>query len=192
MTAGRSRPRRLELDERREQLVRVGTELFAARAYDEISIDDIAAAAGISKGLLYHYFPSKREFYVGTVRAAGEELQRLTRKPDPREALDAYLDYVEHHAQGYATLSRGAIGSDAEVRAIVEATRAAFTDRVLGELNAAGPVMRHAVRGWIGFVEAASLEWLDRRDVGRDTLRELLIGALDCAAGAAQRVQESA
>ena len=59
---------RLEVDERRAQLMKLGIELFAARAYDEVSIDELSRMAGISKGLLYHYFPTKRDFYVATVQ----------------------------------------------------------------------------------------------------------------------------
>ena len=71
-TAKRSR---LTVDERREQLVRLGVDIFSERPYDEVSIDEIAAAAGISKGLLYHYFPSKRDFYVAVVRHGAAQLR---------------------------------------------------------------------------------------------------------------------
>src|SRR5580704_2781341 len=69
---------RLEVDARRAQLVRLGIDLFAARAYDEVSIDELARAAGVSKGLLYHYFPTKRDFYIATVREASRQLLELT------------------------------------------------------------------------------------------------------------------
>ncbi len=59
---------RLDVEERRKQLVALGNELFSKRTYDEVSIDELARAAGISKGLLYHYFPTKRDFYIATVR----------------------------------------------------------------------------------------------------------------------------
>ena len=95
---------------------------FARHAYDELSIDDIAQAAGISKGLLYHYFSSKREFYAATVRSAAELLLLRT---DPGEgadpeallvALDAYLSFAEEHASAYVALMRSGVGHDAEVR----------------------------------------------------------------------------
>src|SRR5687768_17791719 len=84
---------RLETDERRKQLVELGLEWFGAKAYDEVSIDDIAEAAGISKGLLYHYFPTKRAFYTACVgEAAAQLLDAITSaaKPeaDPLERLD--------------------------------------------------------------------------------------------------------
>lgn len=178
---------RLDLDSRRRQLVDVGLSLFSERAYDEISIDDIAEAAGISKGLLYHYFPSKRDFYVGTVRVAADDLRAVTAR-DPslspvdglRAGLEAYLEYVETHALGFSTLMRGGVGSDPEVAAIVDETREAMAARTLDGMPDAVPqtaATHLLVRGWIGLVEAASLEWLARRDPPRDEVRDLLISA---------------
>src|ERR1700761_1882537 len=99
---------RLEVDARRAQLLRLGIDLFAARAYDEVSIDELARSAGVSKGLLYHYFPTKRDFYIATVQEASKQLLELTETPDTmppldrlRASLDAYLDYVDAHAQAY-------------------------------------------------------------------------------------------
>jgi AcrR family transcriptional regulator len=192
-----ARRARLTTDARREQLVALGGEIFSERPFDEVSIDDIAAAAGISKGLLYHYFPSKRDFYVAVVRHSADEMQAIT-DPDPglpplerlSAALDRYLEYVETHARGYATVLRAGIGSDAEVAAIVEEVRASMAGRILGDLPAVGaaqPAVRVAVRGWVGFAEAASLEWLERREVTRDELRDLLIRALTGAVEAAAR-----
>ena len=190
-----ARRARLTTDARREQLVALGGEIFSERPFDEVSIDDIAAAAGISKGLLYHYFPSKRDFYVAVVRQAADEMQAVTETDpglEPLErlsaGLDHYLEYVETHARGFATVLRAGIGSDPEVAAIVEDVRAAMAGRILDDLPIEGeapPGVRIAVRGWVGFAEAASLEWVERREVTRDELRELLIKALTGAVGAA-------
>jgi AcrR family transcriptional regulator len=190
-----ARRARLSTDARREQLVALGGEIFSERPFDEVSIDDIAAAAGISKGLLYHYFPSKRDFYVAVVRHSADEMQLVTETdPDlpPLErlsaGLDRYLEYVETHARGYATVLRAGIGSDAEVAAIVEQVRATMARRILDDLPLDGPpppAVRVAVRGWVGFAEAASLEWVERREVSREELRELLIKALTGTVGAA-------
>jgi len=65
---------RLSVEERREQLLRLGQELFSQRAFAEISVDEIADAAKISKGLLYHYFPSKRDLYLACVERASTAL----------------------------------------------------------------------------------------------------------------------
>ncbi|MEO5770206.1 MAG: helix-turn-helix domain-containing protein, partial [Polyangia bacterium] len=69
-------PRRVRLptDERRTLLLELGIRLFSTHSYEDISVDDVAVAAGMSKGLLYHYFKGKREFYVETIRAASLRL----------------------------------------------------------------------------------------------------------------------
>jgi AcrR family transcriptional regulator len=191
-----ARRARLSTDARREQLVALGVEMFSERPFDDVSIDDIAAAAGISKGLLYHYFPSKRDFYVAVVRHSADEMQAIT-ETDPdlepierlADGLDRYLEYVATHARGFATVLRAGIGSDPEVAAIVEGVRAAMARRILDDVasdHEPSPGIRIAVRGWVGFAEAASLEWLERgRELTRDELRELLIRALTGAVAAA-------
>src|SRR4051794_30180663 len=177
-----NRRRRLS-DERREELLRAGVELFGTRSFDDVSIDEIAATVGISRGLLYHYFPSKRDFYVAGLRRAADDLLAAVgpaaRAPlDDRlvVGLDAYLDYVEGHARGFVSLMRGGIGSDAEVRAIVDGVRESLASGVLeglAEAGVEGPTLRLAVRGWIGFVEAVSLEWIERGEPSRDEVAEL-------------------
>lgn len=178
---GRERAR-LQVDERRAQLVELGLRLFSERSYDELSVDDIARAAGISKGLLYHYFPSKRDYYVETVRAAA---QLLLDRADPSEqaepeallaGLDAYLAFVEEHASAFIALMRSGVGQDAEVAGVVESTRARFAARIAARLglDSPGPLLRIALRGWIGACEGASLDWLEHRDLPRDALRDHL------------------
>lgn len=186
---------RLEVEERRRRLIEIGGELFSKRSFDGVSIDEIADAAGISKGLLYHYFPSKRHFYVATIRTAAERLVAsavggdAAASVDPlRAGIDAYLAYVEEHEQGYVMLMQGGIGSDAEVRAIVDATRDRFVGRIIGGVERP-PALALAVRGWIGFVEGATLEWLETRAVDRGTLRELLAGSLAAAIEQAERLE---
>jgi AcrR family transcriptional regulator len=176
------------VDERRKQLVALGLDLFGGRSYDEVSIDELAAAAGISKGLLYHYFPTKKDFYVATVREAARQLVDRTHQPaqgDPvtrlRAGLDAYLDYVVAHQKPYVALLRSGVGVDKEVARVVDETRAELCDRLLEGTPVDGddPLVRLALRGWLGFVEAATLDWLDgKRKVPREKLRELLAQAL--------------
>jgi len=184
---------RLQVDERRSQLIELGLQLFGERSFDELSIDDIARAASISKGLLYHYFPSKRDYYLEVVRAAAGQLVERTSaagvdaSPEALQGgLDAYLDFVEQNARSFVALMRGA-GSDPEVVQIVETTRRSIADRILLLLgqDPPAPLLRTALRGWIGLVEAASLDWLERRDLPREQLRalcaQLLIAALTAA-----------
>lgn len=185
---------RLSVDERREQLIALGEELFSARPFDEISIDDIAARAHISKGLLYHYFGSKRDFYVEVVSAGVRTLRAVTAVPDTvpepertERSLDAYLAYVEAHAAGYEQLMGSGGGADPEIAAIIDGARREFAARVLVGLRRTGtdwgtgdapPLLRSAVRGWVGMVEAASLDWVGHRDVPRATLCRFLLLAL--------------
>src|SRR5207253_2394425 len=107
MMAARTR-NRLGNDERRAQLLEVGLELFSTRPYDGVPINEVAARAGVSRGLLYHYFPTKRDFYVDIVRAAIADAYEFS-EPDPnlpplerlRASVDAWLDYVESNAAGF-------------------------------------------------------------------------------------------
>jgi AcrR family transcriptional regulator len=178
---------RLEVDERRAQLLAVGMEVFSTRSYDDVSIDELARAAGISKGLLYHYFPTKRDFYVATVREGASQLLDLTVAVDattPLERLnagmDAYLDYVDRHGTAYVALMRGGVGSDPEVARIVDRTRETFCARLVEgvPIDAPSPLVKAALRGWVGFVEAMSLDWVERRTIGRQELRDVVIGVL--------------
>lgn len=182
---------RLETDERRKQLVELGLERFGVKAYDEVSIDDIAAAAGISKGLLYHYFPTKRAFYTACVgEAAAQLLEAIysAAKPDadPMDQLDgaitAYLDYVEAHARAYANLMISGVSVDEECRAIVDETRAKLIEELLsgmGESVSLTPALKIALRGWVGFAETATLAWAEERSpVSTRKMRELLKTAL--------------
>jgi AcrR family transcriptional regulator len=174
---------RLDVDARRRQLMELGRALFGSRPYDEVSIDEVARTAGISKGLLYHYFPTKRDFYVATVREAATQLLDCTKTPvmmDPldrlRTGLDAFLDYVANHGPAYETLLRSGIGADAEVARIVDETREAFAARLIANLEVRGDFVRLALRGWVGFVEATALGWIGARDrVSRDAVRDMLI-----------------
>lgn len=175
---------RMEVDARRQQLIRRGLELFATRAYDEVSIDDLARGLGISKGLLYHYFPTKRDFYAAVIEAAANEILERT-QPDVSLApldrlasgLKAYLEYVEQRADAYVALMRGGIGSDREVAHILEKTRMQLVTRILNAMGATSPIprLRILLRAWIGFVEAASLDWLAQRDMPRDDLVAMLV-----------------
>jgi len=173
----------METDERRAQLLALGLSVFSSRAYDEVAMEDVARAAGISKGLVYHYFPTKRHYYVAVLREAARQLLAET-EPDAsappeerlRRGLSAYLAFVEKHARAYGALMRGGVGVDKQVSAVIEKTRAAFVERFFSapELRAiVTPKLRLAVRGWIGFVEATALEWLESRELGRDELLDL-------------------
>src|SRR3954469_22490193 len=129
--------RRLDVDERRAQLLALGERLFTTHAYGELSMAAIAREAGISKALLYHYFPSKQAYFAATLQAAADDLRERT-EPDPSlppaeqlmGSLDAYLGWIEEHREAYVKLLRTA-GEVAEVRELVEAVRTRTAARIL-------------------------------------------------------------
>jgi AcrR family transcriptional regulator len=188
---------RMPVDVRREQLLDAGVALFAQRPWDEVSIDEIAAAGGVSRGLLYHYFSGKREFYVATVERA---VARLREEADPdlslrpteqlRTGLERFFASIEEQADAHAVV-RGAAAADDEVMRIVERDRASFAERVLAGMPGAGggsPLALATARAWIGAVETAALDWLDRRDVPREQLVTVLAEALLASMFAAARL----
>jgi AcrR family transcriptional regulator len=185
--APRKRRIRLDNDERRAQLLALARKAFSDRSYDDVSIDDLAREAKISKGLLYHYFPTKRDLYVAGLNEIAEELVlRCTAIPGNlppiervRTGLDAYLDHISQHARAYVSLMRGGIGSDPEVSTVVEGVRKRLTDNFLEQTPFAAMLVgdvrfQTAVRGWIGFVEGATIDWCANQRMPREDLRELL------------------
>ncbi len=196
-------------EERREQLLRSGTALLMRRPHDEVSIEEIAEAAGVSKGLLYHYFPTKKDFVLAALERGQKQLaEELRPEPDlePQAqldaSLDAFLNYVEDHASAYTTIFRGA-GGDPDVVAALDAGRAEQMENLLEALadwkdspidTERSPALETAVQGWLFFVDGAVLRWLENGGLDREQMRALLRSALGgalwaaAAAGAEGRV----
>ena len=186
---------RLDVDERRRQLLEAGAQAFTERSYDEVSMSEVAKAAGISKGLLYHYFPSKRDFFTATLAAAATELAGVT-EPDPSlppveqlaKSLDAYLAWIDENAAGYRRFLESA--GSADVRSVIDEVRERTVVRIAAGVSVGEPrpALRVAVRAWIWGMDGAILDWLDRRHLRRDQLRELLVATFVGAVGAAKHV----
>jgi AcrR family transcriptional regulator len=178
---------RLDVDERRRRLLELGKHLFTRHTYAELSMAAIAREAGISKALLYHYFPSKQAYFVATLEQQAAQLAQLIAvDPDlpPAEqmlrALDSFLGWVEDNADGYAKLLEGAT-THAEVRQLVDQVRATTAERILAGLSPDAPPsapLRAAVNGWLWFMDGAITDWLAHRDIDRDQLLGLLLGTL--------------
>ncbi|MET9804103.1 TetR/AcrR family transcriptional regulator [Streptomyces sp. NPDC006368] len=164
--------RRLSVGERRTQLLGVALSLFAHRAPEEVSLDDVAEAAGVSRPLVYRYFPGgKQELYEAALRSAADELELCFAEPPvgpPTErltrVLDRYLAFVDGHDAGFsALLQGGSVAETSRTTAIVDEVRRAAAEQILLHLGVPhpGPRLRMMVRTWIAAVEAASLIWLD-------------------------------
>ena len=185
---------RLGVDERRRLLLELGADLFTRHTYDELSMAKIAREAGISKALLYHYFPSKEAYFLATLEEKANELQQRT-EPDPdlppfeqlSASLDAYLGWIEENAGSYDKMIRNA-GAAPEVRALLDRVRTATAKRILAGLSPSGPpspTLRTAIRGWLGFMDGACLDWVNHKDLDREVLHGLLVATLVAAVLAA-------
>lgn len=180
---------RLSPEARRAQLIELGVDMLATRRLDELSVELIASTAGISRGLLFHYFSSKQEFHLEVARAAAQEMIART-EPDvslaPVEALRgsirAFVDYVSENPDNYTALVRGAVGGDTEMRSIFDDTRTTLarrTVRMIAELGIElSPRADLAVHGWVAFVEECVMRWIDTPSVDRDALEEMLTDSL--------------
>jgi AcrR family transcriptional regulator len=173
---------RLHVDERRRRLLEHGADVFARHSYDELSMAGIARAAGVSKALLYHYFPSKQAYFGAVLAEGAAELASVVdADAPPAEQLDAFLAWIEQRGDAYAKLVRGAAP---EVRDLTEAVRAATAQRILDRLPGEPTARRRtAVRAWLWFMDGAILDWVEHRDLDRGELRELLLRALEGALG---------
>jgi AcrR family transcriptional regulator len=187
---------RLSPEERRSQLLDLGVRLLATRSLDELSIDVLAEEAGISRGLLYHYFGNKHAFHEAVVRRACDDLIAQTAPPPGGEPLGrmlvsvtAYLDYVVANYEGYLSLVKGAAGGNETLRRICDEARFVLTDRIFledaeGELISDTPTNRLIVRGWAAMTEELALTWAapghTRADpeVSRDDLLAIIAGSL--------------
>ena len=186
--------RRLSTEERREQLLSVGARLFSESPYDDVWIEQVAEIAGVSRGLLYHYFPTKRDFFAAVVERESKRMLRMTAavpgvpvRDQLAAGLDTFLEYVEAHAHGFRAFHRADAAGDQAVRKVYRQSLAAQERQILAalaadpEIGGAGEEqleLRIAVRGWLAFTTAVCLEWLRGADLSREQVRDLCARAL--------------
>ncbi|WP_327699340.1 TetR/AcrR family transcriptional regulator [Streptomyces sp. NBC_00459] len=191
---GQRTRRRLSTGERREQLLSVGARLFSESPYDDVWIEQVAEIAEVSRGLLYHYFPTKRDFFAAVVERESERMLRMTvavpgvpARQQLDANLDAFLAYVEEHAHGYRAFHRADASGDQAVRKVYQRALAAQERQILaalaadpefGRLSDERPDLRLAVRGWLAFTTAVCLEWLRGSDLSRQQVRDLCARSL--------------
>ncbi|MFC7304846.1 TetR/AcrR family transcriptional regulator [Streptomyces monticola] len=164
--------RRLSVEERRTQLLEAALSLFAHRAPEDVSLDDVAEAAGVSRPLVYRYFTGgKQQLYEAALRTAADALEQCFDEPPEgpltarlSRALTRYLAFVDEHDTGFsALLQGGSVVSTSRTTAIVDEVRRVAAAQILAHLPVTdpGPRLHMMVRTWISAVEAASLIWLD-------------------------------
>lgn len=166
--------RRLPVEQRRGQLLAAALDLFGRHAPEDVSLDDVAAAAGVSRPLVYRYFPGgKQQLYEAALRSAADELSNRFAEPPGgtaaqrlSNALDRYLAFVDEWDTGYAALLRGGcVAGTSRTTAVVDEVRRSALVQILRHLRSPDtcpPRLELAVRSWIASVELVSLTWLDQ------------------------------
>lgn len=185
--------RRLTPEQRRNQLLDVGAEHFATNAYEDVSMEAVATAAGVSRGLVYRYFPTKRDLFAAIYQRASERLldasQLSTVGPleDQISAgLDAHLDFFVANARTVIEANRGALAGDPVVQDIINSELAELRRRLLDAASLAGPqraAASTALGGWLAFVRAVCVDWLATQSMSRNELRALCLRSLTVAIG---------
>jgi AcrR family transcriptional regulator len=182
---GRPRLRRTAGD-RREQLVQIGLELLPTTPVQELTIDEVARRAGISRSLLFHYFATKRDYYTAVTRAAADLLLEhlLPRSDEPRDdqvagMLDRYVGWVETFRESHLAFIRGASGGDPWVAEVYEETRERLVEVALGALELPhDEARRQLVRAWFAFTETLVGQWVQEPTLPRPELLTLLTDVL--------------
>lgn len=180
---------RLDHDERRALIFTAARRLFCTRPYSDVSMSDVADAAGVTRGLLHHYFGSKRDLYLEVVR----ELARVPTLPLPGDgddgtptwesSVDRWMSLIEaNHELWLTAIGAGSAGRDAEIEAILDEAREIVAERVLQALGLDHePVpdeLRALVHGYGGLTQEVTRQWLERGRLTRDQARTLLVGAM--------------
>src|SRR3954447_24233300 len=187
--------RRLDVDERRAQLLEVGTELFSKHSFEELSMAEIAREAHISKALLYHYFPSKEEFFKAALAEAAAELAQRT-APDEslppleqvRASTRAFVGWIGERGDAYTKLLQS-VGAIPELRETMTAIRDLTSARIIEGLvpePERTPAKRAAVRAWLWFMDGVLLDWTEHRDRDADDVTAQLVESLTALVDAAQ------
>ena len=174
---------------RREQILDAANALFAERSYDEVSVEDIASAAGVTRGLVHHYFGGRKEVYIALLERLGAVREQELRQPVGRSArarvadsVSRWLDWTEANRTIWlATIARGEDIADPDVRRVVAGLvrrAVALVAAHHADIAEDSPRLRHALECWTGLNRAATRRWL-RGETTREATHELLASTLE-------------
>ena len=180
---------RLDPEQRRDQILDAANALFAARPYDAVSIEDIASSAGVTRGLVHHYFGGRKDVYIGLLGRLGAQREEGLRPPVGRSARARVADTVSrwlvwteaNRTIWLATVAPGEDIADPDVRRVVAdlvGRAVALLATYHGDIAEDSPRLRHALECWTGLNRAATRRWLSG-DATRDATHELLASTLE-------------
>jgi AcrR family transcriptional regulator len=178
--------RRLPAAERRRQLIGIGLQLLTERPLGDITVEEVSRRAGISRGLLFNYFPTRRDYHLAIIRAAMRRMSRIAEPPETvaedmrvKVVIERFVAFLERRRDPYVAIIRGVAGGDAEVAEIYAESRDQLVGVVLRALGRRPtPALELLVAGWLGFVEETVLTWVNRPVMPRHELVRLLERAL--------------
>ena len=181
--------RRMKPEERRDQILDAANALFAERGYDEVTIEDIARAAGVARGLVHHYFGGRKEVYVALLERLAAGREEELRPPTGRSArarvadsVSRWLDWTGANRTIYlGTIAPGEDIADPDVRrAVADLVHRAVVQLATFHADIAddSPRLRYALECWTGMNRAATRRWL-RGEATRETTHELLASTLE-------------
>ena len=190
-TVDAPRWRRLEPDERREQILTCAVRLFGERPYAEVSTTDIAREAGVARGLINHYFGTKKDLYLEVVRVmatipefAVANLPEADTATRVHASVTWFLDTVSRHARPWlATVGAEGVGRDPEVERVIAEADEVIADRVLVAVGLDDVVehreeLRAMIRAYAMLARSAAREWLERGALTRQDAHDLCSTAL--------------
>jgi AcrR family transcriptional regulator len=180
---------RLAPEQRREQILNAANALFSERGYDEVSVEDIASSAGVTRGLVHHYFGGRKEVYIALLERLGAQREDELPPPVGRSArarladsVSRWLDWTEQNrAIWLGTIGRGEDIADPDVRKVVtDLVRRAVALVAARHADIAddSPRLRYALECWTGLNRAATRRWL-RGEATRQATHELIASTLE-------------
>jgi len=171
-TVDRPSTTRLPAAERREQLLEVALETFAAKGYHDTSMNEVAEAAGVTKPVLYQHFASKKALYNELVDEMGARLEQVifdaaSAADGPRQQVEAgfraYFRWAIGQGAAFRVLFSDRNRADAELADAVARVESLVADRVASLIDIAGlsDDERHVLAfGVVGIAESTSRHWL--------------------------------